>query len=278
MSEWLRAETKARPLGVDREAKVIRGVILAEEGPFKSKGRGEFDQKGIKSIVKLAREKPRGLKSRWTHPTLSDDGLGKMLGRVRDVEQSFIQRKIDGEPRELMIARGNLYFSEFAFNGPHGDLASHVMDLVDEDPDNAGLSLVIEPEMQYRLDKKGRREINEATGEELPPIWIPLRVHAVDVVDEGDATRSMLAAGLSIDGLPDEVLHKATELLRQQFQGKSRDFVQQHLNDWMLRALDAYWPQDEEEEGDFTETRRKRLALMQKASIMDRANEKTANR
>ena len=248
MTHWLKAETKARPLGVDREAKVIRGVILAEEGPFKSKGRGEFDQKGIREIVKLARSKPQGLKSRFSHPTMSDDGLGKYLGRVRDVKQTFITRESASGPREAMIARGDLYFAESAFNTPGGDLATYIMDVVDEDPDNAGLSLVIEPSEEYRLDKKGHRLVNEETGEELPPIWHPLALHAVDVVDEGDATRSMLAAGLSIEGLPDEVLHKATELLRTQFEGKSREFVQQHLSDWSLRALDTYWPADESDD------------------------------
>ena len=250
MTQWLRANTAARPLGVDREAKAIRGVILAEEGPFKSKGRGEFNAKGIREIVKLSQSKPKGLKARFTHPTLSDDGLGKMLGRVRDVQTSAIQRVGKNGAQELMIARGDLFFNESAFTGPNGDLATYVMDLVEEDEggDNAGMSLVIEPHEEYRLDKKGRRLVDEATGEELPPIWHPLALHAVDVVDEGDATRSMLAAGLSIEGLPDEVLHKATELLRQQFNGKSRDFVAQHLSDWTQRALDCYWPRDDEQD------------------------------
>ena len=258
MTDWLRAETKARPLGVDREAKAIRGVILAEEGPFKSKGRGEFDQKSIRSIVKLANSASGGLKSRFSHPTISDDGLGKLLGRVRDVKKSFIMRESDDGPREAMIARGDLFFSDSAYNTPGGDLASYVMDLVKEDPDNAGMSLVLEQENEMRLDSKGRPKMAE-DGTELPPIWRPLALHAVDVVDEGDATRSMLAAGLSIDGLPDEVVHKATELLRAQFQGKDREFVRQHLSDWTQRALDAYWPQDEPEA--FTEALRLRWEL-----------------
>jgi hypothetical protein len=269
MTQWLKAQTQARPLGVDREAKVIRGVIVAEEGPFKSKGRGEFDAKGIKEIVKLSKANPSGLKSRFSHPTMSDDGLGKFLGRVRDVHLSAIQRTIKGDPKELMIARGDLYFSPSAFTGPSGDLATYVMDLVEEDPDNAGMSLVIEPQEEMRLDKKGRPLVDEVTGEQLPPIWRPLAVHAVDVVDEGDATRSMLAAGLSIEGLPDEVLHKATELLRKQFTGKSREFVEQHLRDWTVRALDLYWPKDETQEPDdlreaygiSTDTLRRRLVM-----------------
>jgi len=172
---------------------------------------------------------------------MSDDGLGKFLGRVKDVHQWFIMRESADGPQELMVARGDLHFSESAFNTPGGDLATYVMDLVEEDPDNAGMSLVLEPKKEPRLDSKGRPKL-DANGEELPPIWRPIALHAIDVVDDGDATQSMLSAGLSIDGLPDEVLHKATDLLRQQFEGKDRAFVQSHLQDWMLRALDLYWP------------------------------------
>lgn len=253
--EWLRAQTQARALGVDRSAKVIRGVILAEEGPFRSKGRGEFDQSSIREIVKLAKSFDGGLKSRFTHPTLSDDGLGKMLGRVRDVHKSFITRESADGPQEKMIARGDLHLSETAFKTPAGDLATYVMDLVEEDPDNAGMSLVLEPRKETRLDSKGRPKLG-ADGEELPPLWRPLALHAVDVVDEGDATRSMLAAGLDIECLPDAVLHKASELLRTQFDGKSREFVRSHLEAWMLRALDEYWPEEQ-----YTDTLRRRLEI-----------------
>ena len=245
MTQWLRAETQARPIGVDRDAKIIRGVVLAEEGPFKSKGRGEFDQKSIREIITLSKANPSGLKSRFTHPTLSDDGLGKMLGRVRSVSQAFVTRESANGPREVLVARGDLYLSDTAFNTPNGDLGSYVMDLVEENPDNAGMSLVLEQQDELRMDSKTKRPKLGDDGQELPPIWRVTALHAVDVVDSGDATKSMLAAGLSIDGLPDEVLHKATELLRQQFYGKPRDFVEQHLSDWMQRALDAYWPTDE---------------------------------
>ena len=114
MTDWLRAETKARPLGVDREAKAIRGVILAEEGPFKSKGRGEFDQGSIRSIVKLANATPGGLKSRFAHPTISDDGLGKFLGRVKDVKKSFIMRESATGPRESIDPNGPRSVGHFA--------------------------------------------------------------------------------------------------------------------------------------------------------------------
>jgi hypothetical protein len=46
--QWLSARPRAAPVGVDREAKVIRGYVVAQEGPFKSAGRGEFDTAALK--------------------------------------------------------------------------------------------------------------------------------------------------------------------------------------------------------------------------------------
>jgi len=97
------------------------------------------------------------------------------------------------------------------------------------------------------LDSKGRPKL-DGEGRELPPLWHPTRLHAVDFVDEGDATNSILAASLSIGGLPDDVVRQATELLRKQFHGKPRDFVEEHLSDWLYRCLDAYWPEDADDE------------------------------
>ena len=273
MPNWLRANVPGthaqHKTGVDREAKAIRNIRLAEEGPFKSKGRGEFSAKSIRAITKLARQAPGGLKSRFAHPHLSDDGLGKLLGRIQNVSTDTITKEIRGEMKEALVSRGDLTFLDSAFETPSGNLADYAMKLVEEGETNAGMSLVIEPEEEFRLDRKGRRLIDENTGEELPPIWHPVALHACDICDSGDATSSMLAAGLTIDGLPDEVLHKATELLRQQFNGKSREFVQKHLSDWTQRALDAYWPVDDEDTvevaGVFTDVLQKKLDLRARA-------------
>ena len=64
MAERLKAQTRTRQIGVDRENGVINGVILAEEGPFKSEGRGEFAAKAITRMVALGKETPHGLRSR----------------------------------------------------------------------------------------------------------------------------------------------------------------------------------------------------------------------
>lgn len=266
MTHWLKAQTQGIPIGVDKDKRVIFGAVIAEEGEFKSKDRGEFDQSAIKQIVKLSRAKPGGLKSRFAHPQLSDDGIGKLLGRARNLSTGFVQRASPEGPKEVMLARGDIYFKDHASKTPDGDLAGYVMDVVteairDNTLDDIGMSLVLETEQEFRLDKKGRPKTDDS-GRELPPLWRPTALHAIDFVGEGDATNSILAAGLSIDGLPDDVLHKATELLRAQFEGKSREFVQQHLSDWMLRALDCYWPVDElDDELDSVESRALALSL-----------------
>ena len=240
--EFLRANTRVRAAGVDRESGIIRGVILAEEGPFKTEGRGEFDEKSIDQIVKLSNAQSAGLKSRFSHPDLSNDGLGKYLGRVRNIRKEFQQTE-DG--REIALARGDQHFAKSAFDTPSGDLAGYIMTLAEEDPDALGMSLVLKTDEEFRLDEK-KRPVTDDDGEPLPPLWRPTSLHAADFVDTGDATNSLLVQSLAFDGLPDDVVRQAEKLLRQQFAGKSRVFVEEHLNAWVGRVLSHYWPEDEQ--------------------------------
>lgn len=73
-----------------------------------------------------------GIKSRFTHPSLSGDGLGRFVGRVRDAE-------IDGDK---VIA--DQHFSESAHITPDGNLAAYLMKLAEEDPTSYGLSIVFD--------------------------------------------------------------------------------------------------------------------------------------
>jgi len=237
MSDWLKTRTLGRPVGVDRDARVINGFVVAQEGEFKSEGRGEFDGDSLRSIAKLMRRSPKGLKSRFAHPDESNDGLGKFLGRARD---PFIDRlTIDG--RTVEAVRADLHFAESASSTPSGDLAGYVMDLAAEDPDALSSSLVGEFEEEFRLEKDGT-PTKDAAGRELPPLWRPSRLHASDVVDTGDAVDGLLSASLSAEGLPNEVVFKAAELLRAQFANKDRQFVHARLSAWCARVLDHYWP------------------------------------
>jgi len=241
--KWLRAESTARPVKVDREAKMIRGFVVAQQGEFKS-GRGEFDGKSLRAIKQLMSGKPAGLKSRFTHPTLSNDGLGYYLGRAR---RPWMDTMTVGD-QEVEMVRADLEFSETAFNTPNGDLASYVMDLTEKDADAISSSLVLQTDEEWRLDKKTGRPMLDESGRQLPPLWRPTVLHASDIVDTGDAVDGLLSAKLSIDGLPDEIVRKGAELLRAQFAGKPRAFVESHLSAWCERVLSAYWPADIEDD------------------------------
>jgi len=239
---WLRAQLirSAKPLGVDREAKMIRGMVMAQEGPFKSEGRGEFDAAAIRDIVRLAREKPAGLKSHFAHPTLSDDGLGKLLGRVKNVRTDTLER--DGN--KLTIARGDLHFLDSAFETPFGNLAGYVMDLTEEDSDGLSSSLVLQIVEEYRIDKKGRPKVDD-DGEPLPPLWRPIALHGSDIVDSGDAVDGLLGAQLDFGGLPDGVVRQGAALLDKQFAGRSRDEIRRHCLAWLGRYLSLRFGDDD---------------------------------
>jgi hypothetical protein len=232
-TEWLRANPTGRAagIGVDREAKVIRGYLVAEEGPFKSEGRGEFDADAIKTIRKLMAAEPEGLKSRFAHPTLSDDGLGKFLGRAKSPRLTKEQR---GEEQRLAV-RADLHLSRTAFTSPSGNLGDYLMDLAEEDPDALGSSLVLRVDQEFRLDDKGRRAKDKA-GADLPPLWRPTKLHASDIVDEGDATRAFLGIGGA--DLPDHVVAAVSMLLDQQFPDDPREVIEVRCLGWLCRYLE----------------------------------------
>lgn len=253
--DWLRANVVSKGVGVDRDKAVIRGVILAEEGPFKSAGRGEFDRKAIRSIVKMANERPGGLKSRFTHPDLSNDGLGKFLGRYKDVRSDTVLRPGGKNERgedtqvERLVARGDLHFDATALDTPPDGgkpLGLYVMDLADSDPDAFGTSLVLQVNEEWRLDKQGK-PLKDEKGDDLPPLWIPTKLHANDVVDEGDATHAFLSADM-LAGLPDAIVRQGCELLDAQFGGQSREVVESRLTAFVDRYLNHRFGEPEEAE------------------------------
>lgn len=225
---WLAAKTRGELIGVDREERVIRGFIVAEEGPFKDL-RGEFNREAINQIAEQMLASPKGLKSRFTHPTLSDDGLGKFLGRAKNARVEAVER----QGQERLAVRADLHLSGTAFEtNPNGNLGRHVLDLAEEDSDALGASLVIRPREEQRLNEDGTI-LRDEDGEPLPPLWFPESLHAIDVVDEGDATHSFLG----VEGLPDAVVRQACELLDKQFDGDDREVVEARAKAWLDRYL-----------------------------------------
>lgn len=204
---FLRAncQTKIKRVERDEGHGVIRGYVVALEGPLKD-GRGVFRPSDIDALHQLAKAAPEGVKSRFGHPTLSDDGVGKHLGRVRDTYLETISRK--GERVEAL--RGDLHFAESAHDTPAGDLATYVMDRADEDPDAISSSVVITVDETEQADEKGK-PLRDDDGNRLPPFWTPTELHASDVVGEGAAVDGIL----SLDALPDRHYAAACEMLDQ---------------------------------------------------------------
>ena len=71
------------------------------------------------------------VKSRYTHPDMSSDGLAKGLGRVQFSDSA-----------EKDVVRGDLHFYKSSRKSPDGDLGGHVLSLAKEDPESFGASIV----------------------------------------------------------------------------------------------------------------------------------------
>lgn len=241
-TEWLRATFSGSVVKVDRDAKILRGYVLAQRGKFKTPGRGEFETADLRKIVELTNEKRGGLKSRFGHPTLSDDGIGKFLGRVKNAWMD-----------KDWAARGDLHLDDSSFATPSGNLGKYVLDLAEKDPDALSSSLVLAVDEEYRMDAKGKTLLDKE-GHPLPPIWHPKQLHASDVVDTGDAVDGIL----SIDGLPDAEVRLGMDLLKRTFGDKPREVAEKSLAAWMKRALGFMY-------GDWViESYREELARMEK--------------
>lgn len=207
---------------VDRDNGIIQGYVVAQEGAFKSEGRGRFDLKSLEEIVRLGNSRPKGLKSRFTHPDASNDGLGKFLGRSTGFALSETQDK-------RTCVRGNLKFDKSAYQTPSGDLASYVMGLCESDSDALSTSLVLKAKKISELNSDGSKN-------NTPPLWIPTELHASDIVDTGDAVDGML----SIDNLPNSYLYKACSILDLLFpENISRKEIEERLGQFTKKYLDT---------------------------------------
>jgi len=118
--------------GGSRKAGIIRGASLISEG--EALGHDMWiDRAALSQVVALADEST-GVKVRFTHPSMSSDGLGSYLGRARDLRLSE-----DGS-RVL----GDVHFSPVSRKGD--DRGGYVLELAKEDPKAFGLSIVFDPD------------------------------------------------------------------------------------------------------------------------------------
>lgn len=245
--EYLRATVTGRPVEVDRKAEILRGFVVAQEGPFKSDGRGEFDELSLQQVIKLGNAARGGVKSRFTHPDMSSDGLGKFLGRAHEFTMATALDARTG--KKVKAVRADLHFDASAHDTPNGDLAGYVMTLAENDPDALSSSMVVRADEEYRLRKDGTPELGP-DDEPLPPLWRLTALHASDIVDTGDAVDSLLSAdqlakALSVGITPelekalkwDNVVRLSSQLLDGLFAGQTRDVVEARCEEYLKRYL-----------------------------------------
>ncbi|MFH1346198.1 MAG: hypothetical protein ABIL01_34100 [Pseudomonadota bacterium] len=123
------AARRLRPQAVDREARMIQGVSLVTRG--EAIGHNIWlDRTFLDQTAEAGRRAEKGIKSHFTHPGLSADGLGTTLGRMVNFQRRGDQVLAD------------LAFFDHASTTPHGDYAAYVMDMAEESPDMFGASIV----------------------------------------------------------------------------------------------------------------------------------------
>lgn len=171
-SEILRTPTTHGTARVDRGAAVIHGAKVLELGDVNDSRPFTVDEESLRQMIVFGNEKPEGLKARFTHPSMSDDGLGKFLGRWKNFR------------REGVAVLADLHVSPTAFTSPHGDMGNYVLDLAEDDPEAFGVSAAgrLSDEMYDELNDEDRDP-----DQRVPIRW--KRMMAADVVDEPAATR-----------------------------------------------------------------------------------------
>lgn len=212
------------PLRVDREKGIIYGYSVATIG--EAQGHGVLlDATTLEQIETLGNATKGGKKSRFTHPGLSSDGLGKFLGRSKNFRR-------DGNR-----TRADLHLSETAYDTPHGDLATYVMDLAEADPDAFGASVVVEIRREEQRDEEGKPK-KDADGNRLMPLMRVKRLFASDIVDDPAANEGLFSA-LDTSDLPDWPAREASRILDALSKRETPEQLRGRVNAFLDRYFQA---------------------------------------
>lgn len=207
---------------VDRQFNIIRGYKVATMG--EAKGHGfDLDETSIQQIHDLGvAAGDRGVKSRFTHPSASGDGLGNYLGRSKDF------RRVG----DSVIA--DLHISPRAFDTPNGNLGKYVMDMAESDPDQFGASAVIQHTNEDRLNVDGTRKFGK-NGKPLNPVARITKLEASDIVDEPAANEGFFSS--MDDSLPDAPARQAYAMLDRYFGESSPEVIQNRIGIFLSSYL-----------------------------------------
>ena len=190
-------------------AGVVPGIAVITRG--EALGHDAWiDSQFIAQVNEYLKLSGQGVKSRYTHPDMSADGLAKGLGRVT------------WSPSENAdVVRGDLHLWKSSRSTPEGDLGLHVLERAAEDPESFGASISftrdIEAEVEFLLayggkkdkygniDLTGFRSPDPKNVNNYPHVRLE-KLRAVDIVDDPAANPDGLFAR-------DEVFQEAEALL-----------------------------------------------------------------
>lgn len=173
---------------IDRENGIIYGVSVMQA--VEALGHDlMIDDISLQQVCDLGNKSRLGIKSRYTHPGMCKDGLGTMVGRVKNF-------RVMGDK-----VVGDLHLMEAAKTSPHGNLWNNVLDLAEEDPAAFGMSVVVDQQLAWKLDD-GSEIIDDNRPEAITddaalPFLRVLKFSASDVVDEPAANRDGLFAAFA---------------------------------------------------------------------------------
>lgn len=217
----------------DRGGLDIRGRVLAEEGVFNDE-RGQFDEESLNLVAELGNKAKKGLKSYFKHQSMSDDNLGRFLGRDHDLY-------VDDEGEKLKVRSSHFVLSSVAMKSPPEGggtpYGEYVAELVISDPQALSSSLT--------LNYKPADESLDSNDEgEQPQIWRPTRLWSIDVVSQGAAVGDFLG----FDEMGDEkLIVKASELAEKFFDADevTPEVMRARLNNFVDKVVRSHF-QDKE--------------------------------
>lgn len=187
------------PPKIDREAGIIRDVVLAQVG--EAKGHDvHLEQEFIDDLVAQAQEQYAeiGLKARFGHPAMSTETMGTQLGAY----YNFRKR---GEQ-----AIADLHLLDAAAHSPKGNLREWTLQMAEERPDFIMNSIVFKRGEDYIYDENGEKlyesewPVPKFEKEEYPPKDVK-RYRTLktllfsDLVEQGAATDSLFSAQFNKD-------------------------------------------------------------------------------
>ncbi len=215
------------PARVDREGGVIYGAAMMQAGDLNPGDARPFtvDAETLQQVVQFGNSTRNGLKARFTHPNMSNDGMGSYLGR-------WTNFRIDGD-----TVRADLHIADAAYTSPQGDLGNYVLDLAEQDPESFGVSMATRFDEQNLMQFEDSRH-RESDNDKRKKMRWPMRfsgMKAGDVVDSPAATRTGLFSLTEAD--PRNLPAQATALLDAYFSDAPAAAIRERINGFLNRYL-----------------------------------------